>query len=102
MAEPLPQEGAPAPAEAASPEEAAGQFGELVTNLADGLSLISQLAAQVDPESAQGFDQLNQQFQSLVDSMSQKMGGGAPAPAGQGMASPEQGASGAVPAGPAY
>ncbi len=80
------------------------QFAELVSNLSDGLSMLTQLASQVDPESAQGFDQINQQFQGLVQGMAQKMGGGQPpSPGGQGMASPEAGGNpGAKPAGPAY
>lgn len=97
MAEPLPPEAA-----SADPQAAASEFSDLVSNLAEGLSLLSQIAGQVDPESAQGFDQLNQQFQGLVDAMSEKMGGAQPAPPqGQGVATPEQGASGAIPAGPA-
>ncbi len=82
------------------------QFSQLVSNLADGLSMLTQLASQIDPESAKGFDQINQQFQGLVQGMSQKMGGAGgqpPAAAGQGMSSPEAGgAAGARPAGPSY
>lgn len=101
MAGPMPPQ--EAPAEAAPAEGGQDQFAELVSNLSDGLSMLSQLASQVDSESAQAFDQINQQFQGAVEGMAQKMGGGQqPAPQGQGMASPEQGASGAKPAGPAY
>lgn len=107
---PIPGQPAPdsqdMPSPADKPADTAGgpdKFGELVTNLSDGLSMLTQLASQVDPETAQGFDQINQQFQQLVSGMAQKMGGGAPAPAGQGMSSPEAGgAAGAKPAGPSY
>ena len=92
---------APLPPEAAAPDQDQGgdQFASLVTNLADGLTTLSQLAAQVDPAAGQAFDQLNQQYQALVDQLSQSMGGGQ-APAGQGVAGPEQGTSGAVLVGP--
>lgn len=110
VAPPAPDQGQAAPPDAGSQDSGGSgqdQFTQLVSNLADGLTMLTQLAQQIDPASAQGFDQLNKQFQDQVSQLSQKLGQGgggqAPAPAGQGMSSPEAGgAAGAKPAGPSY
>jgi hypothetical protein len=98
----IPQE-APAQEAAETPPAEGGdssqQFAEMVSNLNDGLSMVAQLAQSIDPESAQAFQQIGQQFQKAVDGLAQKMGGAQPQ--GPGMAAPEQGMSG-KPAGPTY
>lgn len=91
----------PGQAPAGGEDQGADQFTQLVTNLNDGLSMLAQLAQQADPQVAQALAQVQQGFQQAVGQLAQKMGGAQPQ--GQGMAAPEQGASGsAKPAGPTY
>lgn len=77
----------------------ADSLKNLVGNISNGLSVLGEVAAEAGM--GDGFLQLNQQFQSLVEQM---MSGGAEgaAPAegqGTGIVSPEAGAAQARPAG---
>lgn len=95
MAEPLPPEQAPAQ-EGGSGED---QMAQLVKTVSDGLAMLAEISSQASPETSQALQQLNDQYMQIVSGAGMAPGG--PAPQGQGMATPEQGASGAIPAGPA-
>ena len=74
------------------------QFADLVSNLVDGMAMLSETMSGVNPEAAQGLDALSQQFQQII---AQAMSGAGNSPVqAQGQTSPEVGAAKAVPAGP--
>lgn len=89
-AQAAPQEGAPAPAGSGD------QFADLVSNITDGLGMLTEVLSEVSPEVGQEIEGVSQAFQAAI---SKAMGGGA-APQGQGQVAPETARGGAVPVGP--
>lgn len=77
----------------------ADSLKSLVGNISNGLSVLGEVAAEAGM--GEGFNELNQQFQALVEQM--MSGGGQAQPQAQGpgtgIVSPEQGAAQARPAG---
>lgn len=89
-----------APMEGAEEGAQGGDAAQAVMDVSKGISGIAKALMQVSPEASKAMEALNQQFQEIINSISQGGGsaGGAPAMA----ASPEQGGkSGAVLASPA-
>lgn len=94
----MPMEG-----QAAAPAEGAGggdaQFAELIGSVSDGLAMITDIvnSSGASPDVAKQLEQLNSQFQQIMDGA---MGGGqgAGAEAAGGMASPEAAGAKTAPA----
>jgi len=76
--------------------QGAGSPEQMVQQVADGLGVLAQSAAQSNPELAQGLQALQQQFMQLIESAIQQMQGGG----GQGGVRPVQDQSQGMPAGP--
>lgn len=91
-----PQGGAPA-AEGgkAAPQD---QFTDLVSNISSGMSMLTDVFGDLDPNIAGEFASLSDQFQALVE---KAMAGPSAGGAGQGQAPAMAGAAKAVPASPA-
>lgn len=88
------------PPGAQAPQEEGGDAAQLVMDVSKSIGGIAKALESVDPKAAEAMAALNQQFQSIINSVGQ---GGAPAakgPSGMGMVAPEAGgAKGAIPVG---
>lgn len=84
------------------PQDAQGggsdQFTQLVSNVTDGLAMLTDVLGSANPEAGSAMDGVSQAFKGVIEKM--MSGGAAPAAQGQGMASSQVGAAKAVPAGP--
>lgn len=80
----------------ASPQD---QFTDLVSNISNGMSMLTDVFGDLDPNLAGEFAGLSDQFKALVDKA--MAGPSGQAPQGQGQASAMTGAAKAVPASPA-
>lgn len=74
------------------------QFTQLVSNIADGMAMLTEVLATANPDAGAELDGISKAFQSVVEKA--MSGGAGPAPQGQGMASAQAGVAKAVPAGP--
>ncbi len=90
------EQGLPPEAAAAPAEGGADQLSDLISNITDGLAMLTEVMGQVSPESGAELESLSQGFQGII---SKAMSGGQAA-SGQGMANAQAGVGKAVPAGP--
>jgi hypothetical protein len=91
------------PAEGAAPAggaEGKDQFTDLVSNITDGMAMLTDVMGQVNPDAAAELGAIADQYKSAIEKAMASAGGGA-APAGAGMASAQVGGAKAVPASPA-
>lgn len=87
------EQGAPAPA--AAPQQGGGdQFSELVSNITDGLAMLTEVMGEVSPDAGAELDGVSQAFQAVISKAMSGAGGG------QGQVPPEAARGGAVPASP--
>lgn len=74
----------------------APSIDQMVVSIDQGLTQISQLIAQANPEAGQALEQLNEQYRQIITSVIEGAGGGA-APAGAQAPVSAQGGMGGIP-----
>ena len=87
-----------APQGGAAPAQGGDQFADLVSNITDGLAMLTEVLSEMSPDVGAELDGVSKAFQSTI---SKAMSGAGGPPQGQGQTSPEASRGGAVPAGPA-
>lgn len=89
MQQPMPPQGAPAPAKSPAPEQGGGGASKIVSDVYSGLTQLLQMAEKAAPEDAQALAGIVSSFQGWVEQM-----GASPSAAAKAPAAP----NGAVPA----
>ena len=74
-----------------------GGFGQLVSQIFEQLGILQQVVAKAKPDAAEQFAAIQQQFQAAISSLQGGDEGQEMSPKPEGAASPEAGASDAMP-----
>ncbi len=86
------------PQQSGQPPQQGGGFGQLVSQIFEQLGVLQQIVAKAKPEAGEQFAALQQQFQSAISSLQGEDEGQEMSPKQpEGTASPEAGASDAMP-----
>jgi len=85
------------PPQAPQAPQQSGGFGQLVSQIFDGLGTLQEVISKAKPEAVERFAALQQQFQQAIESLQGEDDGQEMSPKPEGAASPEAGASDAMP-----
>jgi hypothetical protein len=85
------------PPQAPQAPQQGGGFGQLVSQIFDGLGTLQEVISKAKPEAVERFAALQQQFQQAIESLNGEDEGQEMSPKPEGAASPEAGASDAMP-----